>query len=93
VVNFESFVLCVVHQLFELFAEQVNFPEIKRTKISEERLVNQVVVDAEVEGVLARLGWGLVTDPVQTIGDDLNRLIFCRAGDRGLTVPSLAGLG
>ena len=63
-VDLVVFVLLVIHEFLELLAKQVNFSEIKRTKICEIRLVNQVVINAEVEGVLAGLGWVLVTDPV-----------------------------
>jgi len=64
VVDLVVFVLLVIHEFLELLAKQVNFSEIKGTKICEIRLVNQVVINAEVEGVLAGLGWVLVTDPV-----------------------------
>ena len=53
----------------------MNLAEVKRAKVSEERLVNQVIVNAEIEGVLARLGRVLITDPIQTPWNDLNGLV------------------
>lgn len=53
VVNLIILVLLIVHELLELFAEEMNFSKVKWTKISEVWFINQVVVDAEVESVLA----------------------------------------
>ena len=58
------FILLVIHEFLEFFAKQVNLTKIQRAKICKKRLVNQVIVNTEVEGVLAGLGWVLVTDPV-----------------------------
>ena len=58
----------------------MHFAEIKWTKVSEEWFIHKIIIDAEVEGVLARLGWCLVTDPVQALADDLNRLVVCGCG-------------
>ena len=74
-VNLIVLVLRVVHQLFQLFAEQVHLAQIERSKVSEERLVDQVVIDAEIEGMLARLRRILVTNPVQALRDDLDWLV------------------
>ncbi len=52
-VNFIVLVLRVSHELLELLAKEVNFSEIKWTEISKERLVHQVVINAEVKGMLA----------------------------------------
>ena len=74
-VNLIVLVLRVVHKLFQLFAEQVHLAQIEGSKVSEERLVDQVVIDAEIEGMLARLRRILVTDPVQALRDDLDWLV------------------
>jgi len=71
VIDLVVLVLIVVHELLQLFTEQVNFSEVERAKICEERLIDQVVVNAEVEGMLAGLGWVLITDPVEPPWDDL----------------------
>lgn len=55
----------------------MHFSEIERAEVSKKRFVHQVVVYTEVEGVLARFGRGFVTDPVETLRDDLNRLVLC----------------
>jgi len=70
VVDFVVLVLIVVHKLLKFFAEKVNFAEIEWTKIGEEWLINEIVVNAEIECMLARLGWGLVADPVEAPGDN-----------------------
>ena len=75
VVNFVVLVLLVVHQLFKLLAEEMNLAQVERAKVSEEGFVDKVIVDAEVEGVLPRLGRVLVTDPVQSAGNYFHRLI------------------
>ena len=53
----------------------MDLSKIKRTKVRKERFIYQIIVDAEVESVLARLWWVLITDPIETSGDDLNGLI------------------
>ena len=75
VVDLVVLVLLVVHKFLKFLAEQVHLAQVERAKVSEKRLVNKVVVDAEVEGVLPRLGWVLVADPVQSPRDDLHRLV------------------
>ena len=75
VVDLVVFVLLVIHELLKFLAEQMHFAEVKRAKICKIRLVNQIVVNAEVKGVLAGLGWVLITDPVQATGDDFDRLV------------------
>ena len=42
----------------------MHLAEVKWSKISKERLVNEIIINAEVESVLARLRWVLVTNPV-----------------------------
>lgn len=53
VVNLIILVLLIVHELLKLLAEEMNFSKVKWTEIGEVWFVNQIVVDAEVEGVLA----------------------------------------
>ena len=53
----------------------MDLAEIEWTKISEVRLVDQVIIDAEVEGVLARLGRISIADPVETSRNDLDWLV------------------
>ena len=74
-INLVVLVLRVIHKLLQLFAEEVHFTQIKGSKVSEERLVDQVVIDAEIEGMLARLRRILVTDPVEALRDDLDWLV------------------
>ena len=50
-------------------------PKIQGAEVCEEGLINQIIIDAEVESVLARLWWVLITDPIETSGNDLNGLI------------------
>jgi len=50
----------------------MDLSQIQRAKVSEERLVNQVVVDAEVERMGAGLRRVLVRDPVQSVVDNLD---------------------
>ena len=88
VVNLVCAVLLIVDELFKLLAEKVNFTEIQRSKVSEKRLIHQIVVYAEVERVSSRLWRILVRDPVQALWNDLNRFVvavqgclaFCCAG-------------
>lgn len=51
VVYFVVAVLLITNQLFELLTEQMHFTKIQRSKISEEGLVDKIVVDTEVKGV------------------------------------------
>ena len=83
VVNLVVLVLLVIHEFLKFLAEKMDLAEVKGTKVSKERLVHKVVINAEVEGVLPRLGWVLVTDPVESAGDDLHRLIVVTATTRG----------
>ena len=53
VVDLVCAVLLIVDELFKFFAEKVNFTEIQRPKISEEWLIHQIIVYAEVERVRA----------------------------------------
>ena len=68
-------ILLVVHKLLELLAEEMDLAEIKGAEISKEGLIDQVVVDAEIEGVLAGFWRVLITDPVEAARDDLNGLV------------------
>ena len=61
----------------------MDFTQVKGAKVSEEWLVDKVVIDAEVEGVLSRLGWVLVTDPIESAWDDLDWLIVVATTTRG----------
>lgn len=65
-------ILSIGHKFFELLAEQVYFPKIERPEVGEERLIDQVIVNAEVEGVRSGLGWAAIRDPVEAAGDDLH---------------------
>jgi hypothetical protein len=78
VIDLELRVAAIEHQLLELLAELVHFAQVQRPKVGKERLVDQVIVDAEVEGVLPRFGRVFVADPVEPIADDLDGLV--RAG-------------
>jgi hypothetical protein len=64
----------------------MNFAEIKWPEVSKKRLIHQVVIDAEVKGVLARLRWRFVTNPVKTIRDNFDWLILVRAAGRVLSL-------
>lgn len=75
VIDFKLLVIGVTHKLLELLAELVDLAQIQRPKIGEKGLIDQVVVDTKIKCVLARLWRVLVTDPVQTAGNDLNRLV------------------
>ena len=57
-------ILCVRHKLFELLAEQVYLAKVKGPEVGEEGLIDQVIVNAEVEGVRSGLGWAAIRDPV-----------------------------
>ena len=65
----------------------MHFAEIKWAKVSEEWLIHKIVINTEVEGVLARLRWCLVTDPVQALANDFNWLVV-----RGCGLALVAGL-
>jgi hypothetical protein len=75
VIDFELLVVGVIHQLLELLAKLVDLSQIQWPEIGKEGLVDQIVVDAKIKCVLARLWRVLVTDPIQTAGNDLNRLV------------------
>ena len=53
----------------------MDLAEIKRTKVGKERFIYQIIVDAEVESVLAGLWWVLIADPIETSRDNLDGLI------------------
>jgi len=72
VVNFIVLVLLVIHQFLQLLAEQVHFAQVERAEVGEKRLVDQIVVDAEVERVLSRLRRVLVADPIETPRNNLD---------------------
>ena len=63
-INLIALILRVIHQLLELLTEQVHFTKVKRSEVCKERLINEVIVNTEVKGVLPRLWWSLVTDPI-----------------------------
>ena len=75
VVDLVVLILLIVHEFFKFLAEQVHLSQIEGTKVSKEWRVDEVIVDAEVESMLTRLGWILVTDPVQASRDNFNRLV------------------
>ena len=75
VVNLVALVLRVVHKFFELLAEQMDLAKVEWTEVREKGLIDQVVIDTEVEGMLPGLGRGLITDPVQTLAYDFNWLV------------------
>ena len=68
-------VLLVIHELLQLFAKQMDLSEIQWPKVCKERLVHQIIVNAEVEGVLTGLRRVLIADPVETPRNDLDGLI------------------
>ena len=53
----------------------MDFAQIEGTEVRKKRLVHQVIIDAEVERVLARLRRVLVADPVETTWNDFDRLV------------------
>ena len=63
-INLIALILRVIHQLLELLTEQVHFTKVERSEICKERLINEVIVNTEVKGVLPRLWRSLVTDPI-----------------------------
>ena len=52
-VNLVALILRIIHQLLKLFAEKMYLPKIQWSEVSEEGLINQIIIDAEVESVLA----------------------------------------
>jgi hypothetical protein len=54
----------------------VNLAQIEGTEVGEEGLVDEIVVNAKVEGVGAGLGRILVGDPVQPVRYNLYSLVF-----------------
>jgi len=75
VVDFVVLILGIIHEFLELLAEEVDFTQVERAEVSEEWLIHEVVIDAEVESVLARLRRVLVADPVKAPRDDLDGLV------------------
>ena len=53
----------------------MDLAEIEWTKISEVRLVDQVIIDAEVERVLAGFGRISIADPVEASWNNFDWLI------------------
>ena len=51
----------------------MHFSQIQRPKVLIEGLINKVIIDREVEGVLPRPRRLFITDPVQSIRNDLDR--------------------
>ena len=51
-INLIALILRVIHQLFQLLTEQMHFAKVKRSEICKERLINEIIVDAEVKGML-----------------------------------------
>ena len=83
-------ILLVVHELLQLLAEQVNLTKVQWAEVRKKGLIDEIVVDAKVKGVLARLGWVLIANPVKTTRDDLNWLV--RFVSAGATVTARFGL-
>ena len=75
-VDLVGLILRVIHELFQLLTEQMHFTEIKWPEVCEEWFVDEIVVNAEVEGVLTGLWRGLITDPVESLANDLDGLII-----------------
>jgi hypothetical protein len=75
VINLVVLVLLVIHQFLQLLAKQVNLAQVKWTKIRKKWLVDEIIVNAKVESVLAGLGWVLIANPVKTARNNLHRLI------------------
>ena len=90
-INLKVLVLCVCHKFFKFFAEQVYFSEIQWAKISEERFVNEIIIDAKVKGVLAGFRWTFIADPVKSSGDDFYRLVLCCERCRVVLACSFSG--
>jgi hypothetical protein len=57
VINFVGAVLLVANQFLQFLAEKVNFTQIKGTKVCEEWLVHEIIVNAEIESMRSGLGW------------------------------------
>lgn len=53
----------------------MHLAKVKRSEIRKKRLIHQVIIDTEVERVLARLWWILVANPIETTWDNLDWLI------------------
>lgn len=54
----------------------MDFTQIKRAKVSKERLIHQIIIEAKVKGVLSGLGRRLVTDPVEALRNDFHWLVL-----------------
>ena len=53
VVNLIVLVLCVVHELFKFLAKEMNLAQIKGSEVGKKWLIHQIVINAEIEGMLA----------------------------------------
>lgn len=53
----------------------MNFSQVQWAEVSEEWLVDKVVVDAEIKGVGSRLWRIFVRDPIESPWDDLDGLV------------------
>ena len=51
-VNLIALILRVVHEFFKFLTEQMYFAEVKRSEICEKWLVNEIIIYAEVKGML-----------------------------------------
>ena len=51
----------------------MHLAKVERPEVGEERLIDQIIVNAEVEGVRSGLGWAAIRDPVESAGDNLHR--------------------
>jgi hypothetical protein len=54
----------------------VHLAKVERPEIGEERFIDQVIINAEIEGMRARLGWVLIRDPVEAIRYYLKGLVI-----------------
>lgn len=54
----------------------MHLAKVERAEIGEERLIDEVVVNAEIEGMRARLGRVLIRDPVEAIRYYLKGLVI-----------------
>lgn len=63
-VNLIALILRVIHEFLKFFTEQVHFAQVKWSEICKEWLIYEIIINAEVKGVLPRFRWSLVADPV-----------------------------
>jgi hypothetical protein len=54
----------------------VHLAKVERPEIGEERFIDQVIINAEIEGMRARLWWVLIRDPVEAIRYYLKGLVI-----------------